>query len=130
LGIERRTIPGETVEQVEQEFQTLIDELKSEDPSLRIEMQTMLVRDWFEVDESAAIVNSLKQATGQVLGQQAPIIGQHFWTDAAFHSKIGSDTVLIGPTGHGLHSTEEWVEVESVIKLADILANVIIDFCK
>ena len=130
LGIERRTIPGETVEQVEQEIQGLIDELKREDPDLQIEMRIELVRDWFEVDETAPIVRCLKEATGQVLGQQAPIIGQHFWTDAAFHSKTGSDTVLIGPTGHGLHSIEEWVELDSVVKLAEILANVIVDYCR
>ncbi|MFK7801190.1 MAG: ArgE/DapE family deacylase [Anaerolineae bacterium] len=129
LGVERRTIPGETVEQVESEFQTLIDELKAEDPNLKIEMRIELVRDWFEVDESAPIVSSIKQATEQVLGKQAPIIGQHFWTDAAFHSKTGSDTVLIGPVGHGLHSVEEWVEIDSVVKLADMLARVIVDFC-
>lgn len=129
LGIERRTIPNETVEQVEQEIQTLIDELCAEDPTLNIEMRTELVRDWFAVDEAAPIVTALRQAAVDVLGQPAPIIGQHFWTDAAFHTKSGSDTVLIGPTGHGLHSAKEWVEVESVVKLAEILARVMIDFC-
>ena len=128
LGIERRTIPGETVEQVETEIQALIDECQAEDPTLKIEMRTELVRDWFEVDESAHIVTSLKQATREVLGEQAPIIGQHFWTDAAFHSKTGSDTVLIGPTGHGLHSIDEWVELDSVVKLAEILAKTIVAF--
>lgn len=128
LGIERRTIPGETVEQVEQEFQNLIDACRADDPTLKIEMRTELVRDWFEVDESAPIVSSLKQAAHEVLGEQAPIIGQHFWTDAAFHSKTGSDTVLIGPTGHGLHSIEEWVELDSVVKLAEILAKTIVKY--
>lgn len=129
LGVERRTIPGETVEQAEAEIQGLIDALIAEDPSLKIEFKTILVNDWFEVDESAPIVNSLKSATTAVLGQQAPIIGQHFWTDAAYHSTSGSDTVLIGPTGHGLHSAEEWVDLDSVYQLAEILARVIADYC-
>ena len=115
-------------EQVQQEIQNLFDVCLAEDHALKIEMRTELVRDWFEVDESAPIVRSLKQATTEVLGHEAPIIGQHFWTDAAFHSKAGSDTVLIGPTGHGLHSIEEWVELDSVVKLAEILAKTIIDY--
>ena len=129
LGVERRTIPGETAEQAEQEIQQLIDELIAEDPEIKIEFKTILVNDWFEVDEGAPIVNSLKKATQSVLGETAPIIGQHFWTDAAYHSTAGSDTVLIGPTGHGLHSAEEWVDVDSVIHLAEILAQVMVDYC-
>ncbi|MEM9776012.1 MAG: M20/M25/M40 family metallo-hydrolase, partial [Chloroflexota bacterium] len=130
LGVERRTIPGETVEQVEAEIQALIKELRLEDPSLQIQVRTELVRDWFEVDESAPIVQSLKLATNQVLGSEAPIIGQHFWTDAAYHSQSGSDTVLIGPTGHGLHSAEEWVDLQSVFQLAEILAETIVNYCQ
>ncbi len=129
LGVERRTIPGETVEQAEAEIQNLIDALMAEDPELKIEFKTVLVRDWFEVDESAPIVESLKSATTAVLGEQAPITGLLFWTDAAYHSTSGSDTVLIGPTGHGLHSAEEWVDVDSVCQLAEILAKTIVNYC-
>lgn len=130
LGVERRTIPGETVEQVEAEIQTLVDQMRQDDPSLQIETRTVLVRDWFEVDESAPIVQSLQSAASHVLGAPAPVIGQHFWTDAAYHGKSGSDTVLIGPTGHGLHSAEEWVDINSVFQLTEILAKTIVNYCK
>ena len=104
--------------------------MQAEDPSLKIEFKTILVRDWFEVAETAPIVESLKSATQTILGAPAPKSGLLFWTDAAYHAKSGSDTVLIGPTGHGLHSIEEWVELDSVYQLAEILATTIIDFCK
>ena len=35
----------------------------------------------------------------------------------------GIDTVLMGPIGAGLHSKEEWVDLESVFQLAHILAK-------
>ena len=130
LGIERRTIPGETAAQVEAEIQGLIDRLKAADPELQIEMRIELVRDWFEVDEAADIVTAAKEATTKVLGTESPIIGQAFWTDAAFHGHSGSETILIGPTGHGLHSEEEWVEVDSVVQLAEILADMMVRYCE
>ncbi|MEM8858818.1 MAG: ArgE/DapE family deacylase [Chloroflexota bacterium] len=130
LGVERRTIPGETVEQVETEIQALIDEMVAADSTLKIDMKIELVRDWFEVDESAPIVQCLKQAASEILGQPSQIIGQHFWTDAAYHSQTGSDTVLIGPVGHGLHSVEEWVDLNSVFQLAELLALTIKNYCE
>ncbi|MCB0033115.1 MAG: ArgE/DapE family deacylase, partial [Anaerolineales bacterium] len=123
LGIERRTLPGETAAQVVNEIQPLLDELQAADETFRADLQTLLVRDAFEVSPQAPIVQTLTAVSEQVLGTAAPHIGQKFWTDAAFHAAAGSDTVLIGPKGHGLHSAEEWVDVESVVQLAEILAH-------
>ena len=71
----------------------------------------------------------LSAATTAVLGQPASQMGQTFWTDAAFHAAAGSETVLIGPIGDGLHSAEEWVDVESVVQLGEILARTAIAYC-
>lgn len=49
--------------------------------------------------------------------------------DAALLSAAGVDTVVMGPTGAGLHSVEEWVELDSVYQLAQILAQTAIDYC-
>jgi acetylornithine deacetylase len=37
--------------------------------------------------------------------------------------------VLIGPTGAGLHSAEEWVDLQSVYDLAQILAETAVRYC-
>jgi acetylornithine deacetylase len=64
------------------------------------------------------------------LGSRPAHTGQSFWTDAAILSAAGIDTVLVGPIGHGLHSAEEWVDLQSVFDLAHILAQTAIDFCR
>ena len=58
-----------------------------------------------------------------------PHSGQTFWTDAAVFAAAGMETVLIGPSGHGLHSAEEWVDIQSVIDLAAILADTAVIYC-
>jgi acetylornithine deacetylase len=45
-----------------------------------------------------------------------------FWTDAAVLGAAGIPSVLFGPGGAGLHSTEEYVLVGDVLKCRDSLA--------
>ena len=129
LQLERRTLPGETVELASAEIQTILDDLSAQDPKFKATMRIELVRDPFEVDPNVALVQTLTEASAAVLGKAAPQIGQTFWADAAFHAAAGSDTVLIGPIGDGLHSAEEWVDLDSVVQLAEILARTAIAYC-
>jgi acetylornithine deacetylase len=45
-----------------------------------------------------------------------------FWTDAAVLGSAGIASVLLGPRGAGLHSTEENVEIQDVLRCRDVLA--------
>jgi acetylornithine deacetylase len=62
------------------------------------------------------------------LGQPPEITGAPFWTDAALLAAVGVETVLFGPFGTGLHSAEEWVDLQSVYDTAAILAAVALDY--
>jgi acetylornithine deacetylase len=44
-------------------------------------------------------------------------------------AEVGIDTVLIGPKGQGLHSAEEWVDLQSAVDLAAILVETAVQFC-
>ena len=129
LGVERRTLPGETVEEVMEEIEGILERLRSADSNFKATLNVVMVRDPFEVDPAAELVQTLTTARAEVLGSDAPHIGQMFWTDAAFHASAGSETVLIGPSGYGLHSAEEWVDLESVAQLAEILARTAMVYC-
>ncbi len=63
------------------------------------------------------------------LGHHPEHTGQTFWTDAALITDAGMETVLLGPTGYGLHSAEEWVEMQSLVDLAHVLAESAIKYC-
>jgi len=129
LEIERRTVPGETEAQVLSEIRTLTDALAAEDSTFRASVRAMLTRGSFEVDRNAPIVNAILGAATKVLGAKPDVIGEPYWMDAALLSDVGIDTVVIGPTGAGAHALEEWVELESVAKLTDILTTAAMQFC-
>ena len=129
VQIERRTNPNETVEQNTAELQAILDELHAEDATFRATVEPTLWRPPFEVSASALIVQVTEQAMQACLGDVPPHGGASFWTDAALLAEAGIETVLLGATGAGLHSDEEWVELASVVKLAHILADVMVEYC-
>jgi acetylornithine deacetylase len=130
LELERRTCPGEKTESVTGELRAILDQLSAADPKFQADLRCSLDRPPFEVDPEATIVRSVVSALYRKTGQVASPCGVPFWTDAALLSEAGIPTVLLGPTGHGLHSVEEWVDLQSCLDLAQVLADVAIDFCK
>jgi acetylornithine deacetylase len=53
--------------------------------------------------------------------------GMSFWTDAAILAAAGIPSVLFGPSGSGLHSIEEYVDVDSVLECRDVLAETVLE---
>ena len=129
LEIERRTVPGETEAQVVSEIRKITDALAAEDSTFRATVRPMLTRGSFEVDRNAPIVHAVLGAATRVLGAPPAVIGEPYWMDAALLADVGIDTVVIGGSGAGAHALEEWVELDSVAKLTDILAAAAREFC-
>ena len=123
LQIERRTVPGETEAQAVAELQRLVDQLADADPTFEARLNSFFVREPFEVPATAAIVQTLSGAATQVLGERPKMTGQTPWMDSALLAAVGVETVIIGPAGAGAHAKEEWVELESVYQLAQVLAE-------
>jgi len=130
LQIERRTTPGETEPQITAELQSLIDQLASADPTFRATLKPKFERNPFEISPEARIVRVLEDALTKITGNPPQHTGQTFWTDAAILAAAGMETALVGPIGGGLHSKEEWVDIQSVVDLAAILADTALDYCQ
>jgi len=77
----------------------------------------------------AEIAKALRDAGAAVLGQAPPDGGQTFWTDAALLSAAGTETVVLGPVSDGLHTTEEWGDLDSVEDLTRILVRTTLRYC-
>ena len=129
LGVERRTLPGETAGGVERELEGLLARAREADPRLVTELRVGVVREPFEVDPQAAIVRRLCAAALSVLGAEPPIVGDHPWMDAAFTAAAGIPTVVFGPGGAGAHAVEEYGEIASVQQCADVLVEMARRMC-
>lgn len=130
LEMERRTAPGETVEQATQELQAICDRLHAADPSVHLTVTPFLARGPFAIDQDAPIVQVVERHLAQRLGRTPAHVGASFWTDAALLAEAGIPTVILGPVGQGLHSAEEWVDLHSLADLASVLAATAVEFCQ
>jgi acetylornithine deacetylase len=129
LRVERRTIPGESAAQAVAEVQDILDALAEADASFDATCEQAFARRPFEVAPDAPVAEAVRGAASGVLGQVPPDGGQTFWTDAALLAEAGTETVVLGPVGEGLHTTEEWVDLDSVVQLAEILARTAHRYC-
>ncbi len=124
VGIERRTLPGETAATVSAELESLLQSCGAQDPQLEAEQRTLLVRDPFEIADDAPLVELARDAAAAVLGTPPAIAGASYWADAAFIADAGIPTIMFGPSGDGAHAAEEWVSVSATDAVAAVLIEV------
>ena len=128
LQYERRTLPGEPSDVARVEADAILAELKAEDPEFEAEARLVFGREAYEIDASSPLPTLLKEVANAV-GCRASIAGMTFWTDAAILGASGIPSVLFGPGGAGLHSIEEYVILEDVLRCRDALANLARSWC-
>ncbi len=128
LQMERRTLPGEPESTAIGEVQEILDALSREDATFRASASAMFSRPAYEVPAGHELPELLASALSQV-GHAPNIIGASFWTDAAVLGHAGIPSILFGPGGAGLHSTEEYVNVDDVLVCRDALVEIVRRFC-
>ena len=129
LSLERRLIPGEDAVTFERELNEIVLRAKSRDPRLRATLRMGYSAMALETPRESAIAMSLLDAAQAVIGPEARFGFQTFWTDAALLSEAGMPSVLFGPSGGGLHSAQEFVNLESVRQCAEALVACARKFC-
>jgi len=129
LGLERRTLPGETAEQIEAELAGVPERCREADSEFEATQRTLLVREPFEIDQQEELVALVAAAAAGVLGGRPTIGGASYWADAAFIAAADVPTVLFGPGGEGAHAIEEWVSLSDTEAVARTLVRLATRFC-
>jgi acetylornithine deacetylase len=129
LSIERRTIPGETIDEVEGQITFILEGAAAADAAFQAEQRTLLVRDPFGVDLGQPIVDFARRHLPRATGSKPKIVGAGGWMDSAFLAAAGIPTVIFGPDGEGAHADVEWVDLASATRSADALLGIIAEFC-
>lgn len=129
LSVERRTVPGETLQKVETELPGIFERIAATDSTFKARVKTSMVREPFEVSLDEPIVRAVQSKATAILGREPGEIGQTGWMDSALLSAAGIPTVVFGPGGEGAHAVVEWSNLEHVERCAQILAAVAEEFC-
>jgi len=116
LSGERRTIPGEMSAQVEAELR----ELAGGEADVRLTVG----REPFEIAADDAFV----QLVGGIAEETEPV-GVSFWADSGLIAAAGIPTVLFGPIGDGAHAAVEWVDLDSLERVRDVVLRTAVEWC-
>ena len=129
LAIERRTIPGESVQKAMREITNACARVKSDRPEFdaRVTLSTAQLPSDVPVD--APVVRRLVGAVERE-GIPVSIKGLSAWTDAALLNDAGIPTVCFGPGDIALaHAAEEFVAVDDIERATRVLARVVREWC-
>jgi acetylornithine deacetylase len=129
LQMERRTLPGESDRAALEETQAILDAMRRDDPEADGTAELTFARGPYEIARDHPLPSLLASAAAGV-GAVPRQVGMSFWTDAAILGAAGIPSVLFGPGGAGLHSTEEYVRVRDVELCRDALAALARTFCQ
>jgi acetylornithine deacetylase len=83
-----------------------------------------------EARKDSPIVVALARQFQKVTSTAPIFAGMSGWLDSALLDEAGIPTVVLGPSGAGLHGVEEWVDLASVTTCRDIVRETIGEFCR
>jgi len=129
LSVERRTIPGEGLSQIQAEIKSILDQESKLNPTFKGTFTTGLVREPLEVSEAEPIVATLRKTAASQLKREPRFQGFTGWTDAALIHASGIPAVIFGPGGGGAHALEEWCNLSEVLTCHQVLLATAASFC-
>lgn len=126
-------VPGETQEQVRALVVRAVQSAAERDSWLREHLPEV---EWFGwradpwVQESShPFVETLRSATESVHGEPAELIGKAAGMDTRFAGLFGVPAASYGVRGGNIHGADEYVELDSVVRCAQVVALTVARWC-
>lgn len=121
VSLERRTLPGETVDQVMAELDAVARRTRLRHPDLEVTVAATLERPGTEVASDHPLVAGLLDAV-ESISHTARVGPMTAWVDAAFLNEAGIPAVCFGPGSiEHAHAADEWIDTAEVRACAEIL---------
>jgi acetylornithine deacetylase len=128
LTIERRTLPGETVETALAEVREVCDRVRATRPALSVQIRLIESQLPSDVSVDAPVVGMLRSAI-VAEGLEVSVEGMSAWTDAAILNAAGIPAICFGPGDISLaHAAEEFVSIVEIERATAVLTRLARDW--
>lgn len=125
----RRWLPDRKRADAERDFRALVDEIARE-RSVTAEVRFMLVRDAFKLPLEDPLIPAFDAAVTAIHGKPLPRGGKRFVDDgSSFWQGRKIAAITHGPVGAGAHSLEEWISIDSLVRVAETYSLVAAGYC-
>lgn len=114
--VERRTVPGERADDLLDEINAILDDLRPDLPELKTTVRLTHAREsWSLADAgpSRSLATEL-ESTLHRLGHARGSFAAPYWMESALWEAAGIPALVCGPAGGGLHASDEWVSIAQV----------------
>jgi acetylornithine deacetylase len=124
-----------TVERAKREVEAWVCAAAQPDPWLADAANTPTIdypgfqAEAWSVDRSSPIVTALADAHSTVIGGSLSMIHFPGTTDARAFGARGEPAIVYGPSGGNQHAPDEYVDLDSVLLVARVLARLIVEWC-
>ena len=129
LSVERRTIPGETTEIIDQQFQSILDTARKSWPNFNASYRRTFTRNAYEANLESPILQIVATEAERLLGKPPAVTGTFGWMDSSILGDAGIPTVIFGPGGAGAHAIEEWVNLDDCEHCIELFVATAKEFC-
>lgn len=120
---ERRTLPGETVDQCMREAGGVLARARQRCPALDARLKPGLYRAATEVPVASALVEGLLGACDRA-GVPGTVAGMSAWVDACYLNRSGIPAVCFGPGSIAqAHTNDEWIAISEIETGTQILTD-------
>ena len=120
---ERRTLPGETADQVMREAEAVLARARRGCPELDARLEPGLFRAATEVPLASPLVQGLLAACERA-GVPGTVAGMSAWVDASFLNQSGIPAVCFGPGSIAqAHTNGEWISISEIETGVQILTD-------
>ncbi len=127
-------LPGEDIDQICREFSSYINEVAQQDEWMRDHPPQL---EWFGLkfeagltDPNHEFVQTLKDVAKETLGIAPQIVGGGGSDLRLPVLYAQSPSVLFGPSGGAIHSTDEYVEIDSVMDILQVIGRFVLQWCE
>jgi acetylornithine deacetylase/succinyl-diaminopimelate desuccinylase family protein len=124
VSVDRRTVPGETKDSVEQELAAMLQTIRKDDPEFNGELNVIHAVEPFEISEKQPLVETLTRCVRDVTGTSPKISGKNAATDASWLANLAKiPTVLFGPGDYKTsHTSDEHIEISKLMSGTRVLS--------
>ena len=126
--IDRRTTPGENIENAEREIRQVVEEMAAGDPEFEAEVSFNTRMDVSVSPADSELVKSFQRAAEKIVGiKPVPVGGSHSSDHGYFVTKHGKPVASYGTGGAGTHMADEHIAVEDIILTTKVYALTMLD---
>jgi acetylornithine deacetylase len=129
IAVERCLMPGESIAQADAEIEQLLADARAADGRFNGRAETVIAREPVKLRRDDPIVLAVADAARDHSGSDPVVRSDYGWMDSGVLVEAGIPCVVYGPTGAGVHTSEEWVDLRSLEDCVAVFEETARRFC-